>query len=129
MTYPFAFCYFCSFSLIPSTHLRGGFALLPFLCFVNVVWFFKEAFIRASFTGQSKLKPYRAENFFFQSQVCYSNLILLDESDKSSYWLLCNDLGISSENFKLHLNKIACLMIFFILFLSHNSVLILPGGN
>ncbi|KAL9965066.1 hypothetical protein ACROYT_G028796 [Oculina patagonica] len=39
-------------------YFLGGFALLPFLWFVNIVWFFREAFIRPAFTGQSKLKSY-----------------------------------------------------------------------
>ncbi|CAH3146884.1 unnamed protein product [Pocillopora meandrina] len=38
--------------------IYGGFALLPFLWFINVVWFFREAFIKPTFTGQSKLKSY-----------------------------------------------------------------------
>lgn len=39
-------------------YFLGGFALLPFLWFINVVWFFREAFIKPSFTGQSKIKSY-----------------------------------------------------------------------
>ncbi|XP_027049120.1 gamma-secretase subunit PEN-2-like [Pocillopora verrucosa] len=39
-------------------YFLGGFALLPFLWFINVVWFFREAFIKPTFTGQSKLKSY-----------------------------------------------------------------------
>ncbi|XP_015749679.1 PREDICTED: gamma-secretase subunit PEN-2-like [Acropora digitifera] len=39
-------------------YFLGGFALLPFLWFINVVWFFREAFIRPSFTEQSKIKSY-----------------------------------------------------------------------
>ncbi|CAH3016843.1 unnamed protein product, partial [Porites evermanni] len=45
---PFFFSFTC--------YLLRGFALLPFLWFINVVWFFKEAFIKPSFSGQSKLK-------------------------------------------------------------------------
>ena len=34
----------------------GGFACLPFLWTVNAIWFFKEAFFRPEFEGQSKMK-------------------------------------------------------------------------
>ncbi|KAJ0066048.1 hypothetical protein NL108_001273, partial [Boleophthalmus pectinirostris] len=33
-----------------------GFALLPFLWLVNVIWFFKEAFLKPSFTEQVQIK-------------------------------------------------------------------------
>ncbi|XP_031562490.1 gamma-secretase subunit PEN-2-like [Actinia tenebrosa] len=33
-----------------------GLAFLPFLWFINVVWFFKEAFCRERFPGQSKMR-------------------------------------------------------------------------
>lgn len=36
--------------------ISGGFALLPFLWFVNSVWFFKEAFIRDAFEQQKQIK-------------------------------------------------------------------------
>ncbi|KAM4567718.1 gamma-secretase subunit PEN-2 isoform 1-T2 [Fundulus diaphanus] len=36
----------------------GGFALLPFLWLVNVVWFFKEAFVKPPFTEQTQIKTY-----------------------------------------------------------------------
>ncbi|XP_033836531.1 LOW QUALITY PROTEIN: gamma-secretase subunit PEN-2 [Periophthalmus magnuspinnatus] len=36
----------------------GGFALLPFLWLVNVIWFFKEAFVKPSFTEQMQIKTY-----------------------------------------------------------------------
>lgn len=62
-------CAIVVFSLIPSTHFLGGFALLPFLWFINVVWFFKEAFIRPSFSGQSKLK----------SCKCNHNIIMIND--------------------------------------------------
>lgn len=40
-----------------SRHLSiVGLAFLPFLWFINVVWFFKEAFCRDSFPGQAKMK-------------------------------------------------------------------------
>lgn len=34
----------------------GGFGFLPFLWFVNFVWFFKEAFYREQFQGQNEIK-------------------------------------------------------------------------
>uniref|UniRef100_A0A8C6SMN6 Gamma-secretase subunit PEN-2 n=1 Tax=Neogobius melanostomus TaxID=47308 RepID=A0A8C6SMN6_9GOBI len=36
----------------------GGFALLPFLWLVNVVWFFKEVYFKPSFTEQMQMKTY-----------------------------------------------------------------------
>uniref|UniRef100_A0AAZ3P846 Gamma-secretase subunit PEN-2 n=1 Tax=Oncorhynchus tshawytscha TaxID=74940 RepID=A0AAZ3P846_ONCTS len=34
----------------------GGFAFLPFLWLVNVVWFFKEAFVEPTYTEQLQIK-------------------------------------------------------------------------
>ncbi|XP_062895023.1 gamma-secretase subunit PEN-2 [Mobula hypostoma] len=36
----------------------GGFALLPFLWLVNVVWFFQEAFMKPEFNEQVLIKKY-----------------------------------------------------------------------
>ncbi|XP_022109553.1 gamma-secretase subunit PEN-2-like [Acanthaster planci] len=36
----------------------GGFFLLPFLWFINFIWFFKEAFIRPPFEEQKQMKKY-----------------------------------------------------------------------
>ncbi|XP_078391184.1 gamma-secretase subunit PEN-2 [Cetorhinus maximus] len=36
----------------------GGFALLPFLWLVNVVWFFREAFMKPQFNEQAQIKKY-----------------------------------------------------------------------
>jgi presenilin enhancer 2 len=36
--------------------LSGGFAFLPFLWLVNVVWFFKEAFVKPTYTEQLQIK-------------------------------------------------------------------------
>jgi len=36
----------------------GGFALLPFLWFVNVVWFFREAFIVPAYEQQKQIRTY-----------------------------------------------------------------------
>ncbi|KAI0231627.1 Gamma-secretase subunit pen-2 [Lamellibrachia satsuma] len=36
----------------------GGFACLPFLWFINVVWFFREAFTKPSFPQQAQMKQY-----------------------------------------------------------------------
>ena len=47
----------------------GGFFLLPFLWFINVVWFFKEAFIRPPFDQQKQMKSceYRTDH---REQLC-----------------------------------------------------------
>ncbi|NXH16103.1 PEN2 secretase, partial [Bucco capensis] len=34
----------------------GGFALLPFLWLVNVLWFFREAFVEAPYREQEQLR-------------------------------------------------------------------------
>ncbi|XP_025048159.1 gamma-secretase subunit PEN-2, partial [Alligator sinensis] len=34
----------------------GGFALLPFLWLVNVLWFFREAFLAPAYTQQLQIK-------------------------------------------------------------------------
>lgn len=36
----------------------GGFALLPFLWFINSVWFFKEAFIKDEYEEQKQIRAY-----------------------------------------------------------------------
>lgn len=36
----------------------GGFAFLPFLWLVNVVWFFREAFLKPAYTEQLQIKAY-----------------------------------------------------------------------
>ncbi|KAM8793721.1 gamma-secretase subunit PEN-2 [Eudromia elegans] len=36
----------------------GGFALLPFLWLVNVLWFFREAFVAPPYTQQPHIKRY-----------------------------------------------------------------------
>ncbi|XP_026880307.1 gamma-secretase subunit PEN-2 isoform X1 [Electrophorus electricus] len=38
--------------------VKGGFAFLPFLWLVNVVWFFKEAFVKPAYTEQPQIKTY-----------------------------------------------------------------------
>uniref|UniRef100_A0AAZ1Y2F4 Gamma-secretase subunit PEN-2 n=1 Tax=Oreochromis aureus TaxID=47969 RepID=A0AAZ1Y2F4_OREAU len=47
--------YFCLIFLLISP---GGFAFLPFLWLVNVVWFFREAFLKPSYTEQLQIKAY-----------------------------------------------------------------------
>ncbi|NXK93686.1 PEN2 secretase, partial [Formicarius rufipectus] len=37
-------------------YFRGGFLLLPFLWVVNVVWFFREAFVAPPFGEQPQIK-------------------------------------------------------------------------
>lgn len=39
----------------------GGFAFLPFLWLVNVVWFFREAFIKPTYTEQLQIKACKFE--------------------------------------------------------------------
>lgn len=39
----------------------GGFAFLPFLWLVNVVWFFREAFIKPTYTEQLQIKTCKFE--------------------------------------------------------------------
>ncbi|CAN8022591.1 gamma-secretase subunit PEN-2 [Ixodes scapularis] len=39
-------------------YYRGGFFILPFLWFVNAVWFFKEAFVRPPFDEQKTIRGY-----------------------------------------------------------------------
>ena len=36
----------------------GGFALLPFLWFVNSIWFFRDAFFKEEFEGQRQIKGF-----------------------------------------------------------------------
>uniref|UniRef100_A0A8C1I947 Gamma-secretase subunit PEN-2 n=4 Tax=Cyprinus carpio TaxID=7962 RepID=A0A8C1I947_CYPCA len=36
----------------------GGFAFLPFLWLVNVLWFFREAFLKPTYTEQLQIKSY-----------------------------------------------------------------------
>jgi len=36
----------------------GGFAVLPFLWFVNAVWFFREAFLAEPYEQQKQLRTY-----------------------------------------------------------------------
>ncbi|XP_072049320.1 gamma-secretase subunit PEN-2-like [Amphiura filiformis] len=41
----------------------GGFFLLPFLWFINVIWFFREAFIRPAFDQQKQIRSYLIRSF------------------------------------------------------------------
>lgn len=42
--------------LTPNPVPPGGFALLPFLWLVNVLWFFREAFLAPAYTQQLQIK-------------------------------------------------------------------------
>lgn len=42
----------------------GGFAFLPFLWLVNVVWFFREAFVKPAYTEQLQIKTYVKRSAF-----------------------------------------------------------------
>lgn len=48
-----SFFFLCVKSCLYPT---GGFAFLPFLWLVNVVWFFKEAFVKPAYTEQPQIK-------------------------------------------------------------------------
>ncbi|XP_064900080.1 gamma-secretase subunit PEN-2 [Patagioenas fasciata] len=39
-------------------YYRGGFALLPFLWLVNVLWFFREAFVVQPYGEQQQIRTY-----------------------------------------------------------------------
>lgn len=53
----------------------GGFALLPFLWLVNVVWFFREAFFKPAYTEQLQIKTCKCLNVSFLYETFYSALI------------------------------------------------------
>ncbi|XP_014773172.1 gamma-secretase subunit PEN-2 [Octopus bimaculoides] len=40
------------------TYYKGGFALLPFLWFINFLWFFREAYRRPEFEQQKQIRTY-----------------------------------------------------------------------
>lgn len=50
---------FCQIFLFISP---GGFAFLPFLWLVNVVWFFREAFLKPAYTEQLQIKACEFQN-------------------------------------------------------------------
>lgn len=60
----------CMF-ILSTLLLLGGFAFLPFLWLVNVLWFFKEAFIKPNYTEQLQIKKCKYEK---QSCVHIINL-------------------------------------------------------
>ncbi|XP_002166668.1 gamma-secretase subunit PEN-2 [Hydra vulgaris] len=37
-------------------YMYGGFVFLPFLWFINTVWFFRDAFCKEEFEGQSLIR-------------------------------------------------------------------------
>lgn len=41
---------------LSSIYFKGGFAFVPFLWVVNTVWFFRDAFLKESFEGQTEIK-------------------------------------------------------------------------
>jgi len=43
---------------LAKKYFYGGFALLPFLWFVNSIWFFKEAFCKPVFEQQKAIRSY-----------------------------------------------------------------------
>lgn len=50
--------YFCTCIVVFIVLIcfSGGFAFLPFLWLVNVLWFFKEAFLKPAYTEQPQIK-------------------------------------------------------------------------
>uniref|UniRef100_A0A669EE53 Gamma-secretase subunit PEN-2 n=2 Tax=Oreochromis TaxID=8139 RepID=A0A669EE53_ORENI len=48
----------------------GGFAFLPFLWLVNVVWFFREAFLKPSYTEQLQIKACEFQNLLKNTKCC-----------------------------------------------------------
>ena len=40
----------------------GGFAFLPFLWFINSIWFFRDAFLAESFEQQKQIKSCKKKN-------------------------------------------------------------------
>uniref|UniRef100_A0A671R7E9 Gamma-secretase subunit PEN-2 n=1 Tax=Sinocyclocheilus anshuiensis TaxID=1608454 RepID=A0A671R7E9_9TELE len=53
-------CVFCTCIVVFIVLIcsSGGFAFLPFLWLVNVLWFFKEAFLNPAYTEQPQIKSY-----------------------------------------------------------------------
>lgn len=50
-----------------SLFLSGGFAFLPFLWLVNVVWFFREAFVKPAYTEQLQIKTCKCQNLLWNT--------------------------------------------------------------
>ena len=92
-----------SLSLIHASHFLGGFALLPFLWFINVVWFFREAFIKPSFTGQSKIKSCMYDHGFFCSTLTFETIYLQSLEDFSwdlGHWVFNQTFIFCQECFR-----------------------------
>lgn len=43
----------------------GGFAFLPFLWFINSVWFFREAFLKPEYQEQRQIKTCQYEALYY----------------------------------------------------------------
>ena len=54
-----------------TDYFVGGFALLPFLWFINSIWFFKDAFLKEEYTEQKQI---RSCNYlcFVLFMMCYA---------------------------------------------------------
>jgi len=44
--------------LLSRIYFIGGFAFLPFLWFINTIWFFRDAFRKEEFEGQLDIRKY-----------------------------------------------------------------------
>ena len=79
-------------------YFYGGFALLPFLWAINVVWFFKEAFIRKpEFPQQKDLKQFVMWSAVL-SAICLAGLITwisIFTSHRASWGLLGDQLSFN----------------------------------
>ncbi|KAF0045285.1 hypothetical protein F2P81_001814 [Scophthalmus maximus] len=74
----------------------AGFALLPFLWLVNVVWFFREAFVKPAYTEQSQIKTLSKD----KTGCALSNTWLFD-----SFWQVsCDDTGFTVQVDVKHFN-------------------------
>jgi presenilin enhancer 2 len=62
--------------MISILNISGGFAMLPFLWFVNSVWFFKEAFFKPPYEQQKQIKTCKIQELIgcFFSYIWYKKL-------------------------------------------------------
>lgn len=71
--------------ILSTLLLPGGFAFLPFLWLVNVVWFFQEAFIKPTYTEQLQIKKCK-----HQKQSCLHIILIM----KKYVWLYLSYLSL-----------------------------------
>lgn len=80
MTFRYVLC--TSVVVFNELHFSsGGFAFLPFLWLVNVMWFFKEAFLKPAYTEQPQIKSceyvkeYMSRVTRFHKTLCFTTLL------------------------------------------------------